>query len=167
MSRHLKPLALPLALCACGFTPLYGTGGGNASVADRLDQVQIANIPERTGQLLRQSLQEQFQAAGAPRVQRYTLNVSYNINTVATGEQQDTSVTRFRFAATANWWLSPAGAPASRLAAGQAVTEDALNIIDEQYFAQELETNTVDQQLADEIAAQITAQVAVYFKTHG
>jgi hypothetical protein len=38
--------------------------------------------------------------------------------------------------------------------------------VDNQYFASELETGTINQQLADELAAQITDQVAVFFKNH-
>jgi LPS-assembly lipoprotein len=68
--------------------------------------------------------------------------------------------------ATADWTLSPIGDPGTTLAKGHASTEDAENIIDNQYFDTELEENTVNQQLADQIAGQITGQVAVYFKTH-
>jgi LPS-assembly lipoprotein len=157
--------ACPLA--GCGFSPLYGNGPSETPVAQQLDEVEIANIPERTGQLLRESLQDQFQAAGAPTAQHYTLNVSYSIAGESVGIQADTSATRIRLIATATWSLTPIGNPGQKLTAGQATTEDALNVIDEQYFAQELETTTVDQQLADEIAAQITSQVAVYFKSHG
>jgi LPS-assembly lipoprotein len=154
------------ALGACGFSPLYG-GESGAPVAGQLDEVAVANIPERTGQLLRESLQAQLQAQGAPDVQRYLLNVSYSIAGQGEGTQQDTSVTRERFVATALWSLSPIGAPEQKLASGQATTEDALNIIDNQYFAQDLETNTINRQIADQIAQQITTQVAVYFKSHG
>jgi len=128
--------------------------------------VAVANIPERTGQMLRQSLQDQLQAAGAPTVQHYTLNVSYAIAGQSVGIQADTSATRVRLVATASWSLTPIGQPGKKLTFGQATTEDALNVIDEQYFAQDMESSTVNQQLADEIAAQITSQVAVYFKTH-
>ncbi len=155
------------ALAGCGFSPLYGDGPDSTPVAQQLDQVEVANIPERTGQMLRQSLQDQLQAAGAPTVQHYSLNVSYSIAGQAVGIQADTSATRVRFIATAIWSLSPIGNPGQKLTAGQASTEDAQNVVDEQYFSQEMESNTLDQQLADEIAAQITSQVAVYFKTHG
>jgi LPS-assembly lipoprotein len=107
-----------------------------------------------------------MQAAGAPAVQHYSLNVSYSIAGESVGIQADTSASRVRLIATATWSLTPIGQPGQKLTFGQATTEDALNVIDEQYFAQDMETSTVDQQLADEIAAQITAQVAAYFKTH-
>ena len=162
-------MALTGGLAGCGFAPLYGTAGdppATASVADRLDQVQVQNIPERPGQMLRQALQDQLYLAGAPTVQRYTLAVGYSINTQGIGIQSDTSVTRNRFVAIATWTLGPVGAPAAPIATGTANTEDAQNVIDQQPFAQTLETGTIDQQLADEIAGQIATQLAAWFKAH-
>jgi LPS-assembly lipoprotein len=163
-SRSLALAAL-LALAGCGFTPLYGQSG-NESVATKLDTVEVDNIPERTGQLLRQSLETQLHAAGAPTQQDYALSVSYTVNGNQIGEQADSSFTRTRFTATARWKLTPIGDPDHPLATGLATTEDAENVIDQQYFALKLEEGTVDRQLADEIAARITGQVAVFFKTH-
>jgi LPS-assembly lipoprotein len=154
-----------LALASCGFTPLYGTTDNN-SVAAQLDTVEVQNIPERPGQMLRQSLQDQLYIAGAPTQQRYILNVNYTITTQGIGVQQDTAVTRNRFIGNASWSLAPIGSPAVPLISGQASTEDAENVIDQQYFALTLETTTVNQHLADTLAAQITAQLAAYFKTH-
>jgi LPS-assembly lipoprotein len=62
--------------------------------------------------------------------------------------------------------LTPIGQPGVRLAGGTATTQDALNIIDQQYFALTTETETIDQQVADELADEITEQIAAYFKTH-
>ncbi len=167
-SRNLKllPALLSLvgSLSACGFTPLYGDNGNN--VQQQMNEVAVGIIPNRPGQILRQSLQDQLQLAGAPTQELYLLSVSYSINVQAIGIQQDTSASRQRFTATATWSLAPIGNPGTPLTRGLASTEDALNIIDQQYFAITLESNTINQQLADEIATQISAQVAAYFKTH-
>jgi len=163
-SNPLKLLPL-LALAGCGFSPLYGQSG-TQTVAQQLDSVAVANIPERTGQMLRLSLETALHAAGAPTQELYSLNVTYSIATAGIGVQEDTATTRNRLSATANWSLAPIGTPGAPLATGTASTEDAANIIDQQYFALTLETDTVNQQLADQLAAQITAQVAAYFETH-
>ena len=157
-------LSLVGSLSACGFTPLYGDNGNN--VQQQMNEVAVGIIPNRPGQILRQSLQDQLQLAGAPTQELYLLSVSYSINVQAIGIQQDTSASRQRFTATATWSLAPIGNPGTPLTRGLASTEDALNIIDQQYFAITLESNTINQQLADEIATQISAQVAAYFKTH-
>ncbi len=159
-------VGLCLSLAGCGFTPLYGNDGATASVQNQMDEVSVGLIPDRPGQLLRQSLQNQLQTAGAPTQELYLLSVSYNITEQGIGVQADTSTTRNRYIATATWSLSPIGNPQQPLTQGQASTENALNIIDQQYFALTLEQSTINQQLADEIAAQIATQVAAYFKTH-
>jgi LPS-assembly lipoprotein len=126
----------------------------------------VQNIPERSGQMLRLALETNLHAAGAPTEQLYSLAVSYGLGATNVGEQQDSSFTRQRFTGTAHWTLSPVGTPGKPLAQGNVTTENALNIIDQQYFALQLETTTVQQQIANQLAAQITNQVAVYFKTH-
>ncbi len=162
--RKFLPVLGLLALGGCGFTPLYGQSGGT-TVARKLDTVAVGNIPDRTGQMLRESLETQMHAAGAPDTELYSLTVDYSIGDTAIGIQQDTAANRNRFIANAKWVLSPiAGGPP--LATGMATTENAANIVDQQYFALTLETDTVNQQLADTIAAQITSQVAAYFNAH-
>ncbi|HVE21923.1 MAG TPA: hypothetical protein VNC39_08100 [Acidocella sp.] len=165
MWSRLKPLLLLLPLGGCGFTPLYGQSG-DSTVAAKLDTIQVQNIPERTGQMLRLALETQLHADGAPTEQIYSLAVSYGLGAANVAEQQDSSYTRERFSGTAHWALTPVGAPGRPLAQGTVTTQDALNVINEQYFALQLETTTVQQQVANQLAAQITAQVAAYFKTH-
>ena len=155
-----------LALSGCGFTPLYGDSGDATPVAAQVEQVRVENIPERAGQMLRDTLQDDMQRQGAPVTQLYALNVSYNVAAEGIGIQPDTSSTRVRYVASASWSLAPIGQPDTPVAQGQAISEDAENTVDNQYFASELETGTINQQLADELAAQITDQVAVFFKNH-
>jgi LPS-assembly lipoprotein len=165
---RLKPFLLlaVLPVGGCGFTPLYGQSG-NSTVAAKLDTIEVQNIPERAGQMLRLALETQLHADGAPSEQLYSLAVSYGLGAIGVGEQQDSSYTRERFNGSAHWSLTPIGTPGGHpLAQGTVTTEDALNIIDEQYFALQLETTTIDQQVADQLAAQITSRVATYFKTH-
>jgi len=165
-SRKLLAFLALTSLAGCGFSPLYGDAGTSSTVADKLAEVQVQNIPERTGQMLRESIEQQLYANGSPTTQLYVLTVSYSIGEQGVGIQQDTSVTRNRFIATANWTLAAVGTPGVPIATGLASTEDAQNIIDQQYFALTLETTTIDQQLADQIGQQISSQVAVYFKSH-
>lgn len=167
MSSKLKfPAAFALlALSGCGFSPLYGGARGQAANA-ALETVQVQNIPDRTGQILRQTLQQQLYTGGQPTRELYTLSVSYSIAQTGEGIQADSSTTRTRFNANAAWKLSPIGNPSVTLISGNATAMDALNIIDQQYFASNLETDTVNQQLANEIAGQITVQLSAWFRAH-
>jgi len=169
LSSNRKPLIVLslalLALSGCGFSPLYGGAQGQAASAS-LETVAVQNIPERTGQMLRLSLQQQLYTSGQPVTELYTLSVSYNIVQTGEGIQEDSSTSRTRFNANATWHLSPIGKPSVTLASGNATAMDAMNIIDQQYFASNLETDTVNQQLANEVAAQITTELAAWFRAH-
>jgi LPS-assembly lipoprotein len=164
-SRKYLALAALLSLAGCGFTPLYGGDAGQAANA-QLDQVAVNNIPERPGQMLRISLQTQLHTAGAPGTELYALNVRYNIVTTNLGVLEDSATTRSRVMATASWSLSPIGNPGQPLVSGSATATDAANIIDQQYFALDLENDTLNQHLADTVAAQITSQLAAWFRAH-
>lgn len=167
MSLNRKSFALCalFALSGCGFAPLYGGARGQAASAG-LESVYVQNIPERTGQILRETLQQQLHTQGQPVTEHYTLSVSYSIMQTGEGVQADSSTSRTRFNAHAAWSLSPIGHPSKTLISGNATAMDALNIIDQQYFAANLETETVNQQLANEISAQITTQLAAWFRAH-
>jgi LPS-assembly lipoprotein len=154
-----------LALAGCGFTPLYGGDEGQTASA-QLGEIAVNNIPERPGQLLRISLETKLHANGAPVTEIYALSVSYGIATSDIGVLQDSATTYSRMAATANWRLTPIGDPGHPLATGTATALDSANIIDQQYFALNLETETINQRLADSVAAQITTQLAIWFRNH-
>lgn len=162
--RNFAALAA-LSLSGCGFTPLYGgPQGTNASAA--LETVQVQNIPDRTGQILRLTLQQNLYRNGPPVQALYLLSVGYSISATGEGIQADSSTTRTRFTATAQWSLSPIGQPSRILTSGGATAMNAINVIDQQYFAGTLETQTVNQQLANEISTQITAQLMAWFRVH-
>ena len=167
MSSNPKLLALAglLTLAGCGFTPLYG-GDAGQSASTRLDEVAVNNIPERPGQMLRLSLETQLHADGAPATELYALNVNYSIITVGEGVQADSATTRNRVMASASWSLAPIGNPGQPLITGIATGQDAANIIDQQYFALDLENDTLNQHLADTVAAEITTQLAAWFRAH-
>jgi LPS-assembly lipoprotein len=154
-----------LALAACGFSPMYGGQAGSQASA-QLDQVFVSNIPERQGQILRESLETQLHVSGAPVTELYALKVNYSIATTAIGMLADTATTRNRLTATANWTLTPIGDPGKILVSGTATAMNAENIIDQQYFALTLENDAVNRQLADQVSTQITNQIAAWFRTH-
>ena len=47
-------------LTACGFTPIYGKSANSESVRSTLAQIDIALIPDRDGQMLRNLLMDRF-----------------------------------------------------------------------------------------------------------
>ena len=165
LSRKYAAFLILLGLTGCGFTPLYGgeTGGDTST---QLGQVAVSNIPERPGQMLRIALQTKLHADGPPVTEVYALNVYYSVAIADLGVLQDTATTRFQLTGTAKWTLTPIGDPKHVLASGSATSMDAGNIIDQQYFAVDLETDTLNQHLADTISAEITSELAAWFHAH-
>jgi LPS-assembly lipoprotein len=164
--RHLLAALLPLtALTACGFQPVYmPTATGKPGVAQReLASVSVGIIPDRPGQLLRQALQQRMASDGGGQ-RRYDLRVTYWISGEGVSILGDSSATRLRLTAYANWSLVSNDTAQVRLTNGQARAIDAMNVFDQQFFALDLQNETVQQRLAEQVAEQITTQLALWFR---
>lgn len=57
---------------ACGFTPMYGSGGDNKKA---LSQVELGLIPDESGVYLRNSLIDRFYEDGYPSSPTYKLSI--------------------------------------------------------------------------------------------
>jgi LPS-assembly lipoprotein len=161
-------------LAGCSPHPLYAPnafGNGDPqtmSVQAKLREVQVALLPERTGQLLREALQSRLEAGETPEYTRYNLAVSFGIAQIGLGIQNDSSITYLRFIATAPWSLTEQDSPTNQiLVSNTAQAADDLNTFDNAPFGQELETSTVEARLADAIADQIVIRLAHYFTVSG
>lgn len=160
-------------LAGCSLHPLYAPdawGGHTAgpSVQSQLRLVQVPLLADRTGQELRQALQARLQAGEVPDVTRYNLSVSLNIAQVGLGVQYDSTITYVRFIATAPWSLTSQDDPDHKvLVHNTAAAADDLNAFDNQPFAQELETNVVNERLINAVADQIVTRLAHYFTVQG
>jgi LPS-assembly lipoprotein len=165
--RALFGLPTLLALSGCGFHPLYAPSATGTSVArSGLGQISVALIPERTGQLLRQALQARFDHGDAPIAKKYDLVVGFGIGQEALGIERDNGVTRVRFVGKATWSLLSRDARRATVTSGSARAVDGLNTFDQQYFAQDLESEAVQRRVADAVADQISTQLAYYFDKH-
>ena len=164
IARRLLLLAARAALGGCGCRPLYGGGSEvDAGVQARLAEVNVQLIPERSGQLLRQALQTRLERGGAPVARRYDLSVQYGLSAEAIGIQQDSSGSRVRLIGVANWALLAQNAQRSTLVSGSAREVDAVNVINQQFFAAELTSAAVQRRMVEAVAEQIATQLAVYF----
>lgn len=168
MSRITRRAALAATclLAGCGFHPLYGPaadGAANPAQAD-LAAVWVPVIPNRSGQLLRQALQRRLEGASSGVAKRYTLTVGFALTADSIGIQPDTTATRVRVIGAAPWTLSSDTLDRRVLKTGQAHAMDGYNIIGQQYFAADLENETVTRRVADTLADQIVQQLAIYFR---
>jgi LPS-assembly lipoprotein len=166
--RAVLPVLAGALMGGCGFKPMYAhaPGGGTGPAMDGLAQITVANIPERSGQILRQSLQERFERSGIGEAHRYDLTVSYTITGEGVAITPDTVTTRLRFVGRASFQLISQDPNRTTLYSGWARSVDGLNTFNQQMFASDLEFETVEQRIADDVADQITQQLAAYFDRH-
>jgi len=160
--------AVLLALVAgpvggCGFRPLYASGEDNAGVHARLAEIEVALIPERSGQLLRQALQARLERGGTGVARRYDLAVQLALAFEPIAIQPDNSSSRVRVVGSANWVLRAQDMQRRTVASGMAREMDGYNIINQQFFAAELTNAAVQRRMAERLAEQITTQLALHF----
>ncbi len=75
MNKFLTLFSI-LLLTACGFHPVYGVNKYTATgVEETLAQIEISNIPDRKGQILRNALIDRFYREGRPVNALYTLSI--------------------------------------------------------------------------------------------
>jgi len=80
-------LLLGLTLSACGsdgFRPLYGTTASGVGLEEKMAQVQIAPIPSRVGQRIRNELIFQYTGGGTPPPPLYTLEIAITESVTST-----------------------------------------------------------------------------------
>ena len=95
-SKALFIAAAVTALGGCGFQPMYGSAGvGGADAQAKLAAVEIANIPERTGQKLRNALVDRMHGSGAATA-AYRLEVSYSAAEQKIAVSKDASAERYQ-----------------------------------------------------------------------
>ena len=165
--RRALVLLAALPAAACGFEPVYmPTSSGTPGVAQRdLAAVDVAIIADRPGQELRQELQTRFEgASGATMPPKYRLGVNYSIAGEVLGIQEDSTATRVRLVARADWTLTGPDGAGPPLTHGRARGFDAVNLFDQQYFASDLGVEQAQKRLAKTVADQITMELAAYFR---
>ncbi len=166
--RAIFAVALAALLPGCGFHPMFASSGdGSAGPAETgLAQIAIGPLYERSGQLLRQALQDRFERGGNGVARRYDLTVAYGLTSDTIAIEPDSSITRVRLYAAASWTLAAQDPQHTTLATGQARALDGYNILDEQIFSADLENEHIQGRMAKAVADQITLQLATYFNKH-
>lgn len=170
MKRYALTLLLcgsALSLSACGFEPMYASSGAKAAqtgaVQSDLALVEIANIPNREGQFLRNALIDRFYRDGRPVEARYRLTVQPIRET-----KTDLDITKTSDATRGQLRLNTSMTLVD-VSTGQAVLSRPLssigsyNVLGSEFANRVTEQNTRDNALND-LARQIELQVGLYLK---
>jgi LPS-assembly lipoprotein len=138
-------------------------GPGGFAANDALAAIYVPVMPERTGQLLRQALQRRFEGSGSGIAKQYDIVASPSLSVEGIGIQRDNSTSRYRVNGTVTWSLRKLDVAHTLLTTGTARVQDGFNVINQQYFAQDLEQEGVFQRVMEALADQVTQQLAIYF----
>jgi LPS-assembly lipoprotein len=157
MIARLAPFLL---LAGCGLQPLY-SGGSDGAVAQALAGVDVAPIPGRNGWLVQNALKDRIAAVpdGNPR---YRLTVELDDKIEGFGIRRDDAITRERRTLRARYQLRDAGSGAV-LVDATAGSDAGIDVVRSEYATIAAE-NTALERLAQEVADQIVARVALYAK---
>ncbi len=169
VGRRLVGLGLLGSLGGCGFRPLYapaGSGGSGVTTGQHLElsRIYVPVMAERSGQLLRQALQQRFEGSGTGEAKAYELIAALSISNDGIGIQRDNSTSRIRVDGSAVWRLQALTPERTVLTQGSSRVLDGFNIINQQVFAAELESDAAVRRVTSALADQIMIQIAAYFR---
>ncbi len=165
LGRRAVLLGSGMALAGCGFRPLYApaSSGVAGPASAEMAAIFVPVFAERSGQLLRQALQQRFEGSGTGVAKKYELIASISIYADPIAIQRDSSASRVRLTGSAPWFLRALSLEHPVLAQGSSRILDGYNIINQQYFAADLENETATRRVASALADQITLQVGSFF----
>lgn len=152
--------AATLGLAGCGFTPLYGSPG----VTAQLGAVAVNTPPGRTGQLIREHLDDAM-ARDKGAAPRYRMDLALSETRYPRGVRIDNVATRYEYVLTATYTLVPAGSgpPVKTGTARAQVTYDSAD----QPYASITAQQDAQDRAAAECARKIQLEVAAWLATQG
>jgi LPS-assembly lipoprotein len=154
----LTLLAAP-ALAACGLQPLYA-GGSRGAVGSTLTTVSVAHIEGEAGWLVRGALRDRLRISDSSPERRYRIDVRLDDQISGFGIRTDDSVTRERRTLRARWQLVDSR-DGSTVVDATAASDTGIDVVGSEYATIAAERTALER-LAEDIADQILARVAVY-----
>ncbi len=163
--RIVGALAAVLLLVAgCGFRPLYATGG-IADASAELSQVEVAVIPDRSGQILRNYLIQGINSDGRPTDPTYRLNVDLRERQEDLGIDKTDSAQRANLVITARFSLRTAADDQEVLNRRVGIIT-SYNIVLDEYATLSAQDAARDRALR-QLGSDIRTQLALYFSRPG
>jgi LPS-assembly lipoprotein len=153
----VKPLALLLCLllAACNLAPVY-SGGQQGAAQGMLGAIEVSPIPDKTGFLVRDRLQQRLKASESPR---YRLDVVLDDRIDGFGVRGDNSIIRERRTLRARYRLVEIGT--EKVLLDTTASADAgIDVVSSEYAVVAAEATALER-LAQGIADQIVARIAL------
>lgn len=156
-------MVLALGPVGCGFKPIYGRSGGQASspMADELASVAVEGIEDRIGQQLRNNLVLALSPRGEPASPRYSLKVQLSESQSGLANSRDGNATVGRVMVSASYVLSDT-VKERTLYSGTARAFGGYRLLGPRYASTVAERDA-ETSVLTEIAAEIRSALAAYF----
>ena len=154
-------LVCSLALSGCGFRPLYGEAEDGSSAFDDLETIQIAALPDRTGQQLHNLLRDRINPRGQPNRPEYVLRITLSEKTEKLAIAQDETATCANLRLSATFTLTLLNSKAVVMK-GRSNSANSYNIVDSQY-ATYVSENDARERALRELSEDIRLRLAAYF----
>jgi LPS-assembly lipoprotein len=156
----LTLIILSFGLSACGFTPVHSTAPTTKSVSNNLNSIEIAIIPNRSGQYLRNALIDKLYSNGYPSNPRYKLTIEPLQEIISDFDVTiDSDATRRQLKLITNFNLTDKNNKTLLNRHITAVTSN--NVLVSEFSTIVTEQNARDAAL-DDLARQIETQLALY-----
>lgn len=162
LRRFLLCAALAAAaspLTGCGFEPLYSRNAAGGSAVDELAAIRVDMIPDRSGQILRNTLRDAFNPNGQEVASRYRLQVRIIEPRQELALQRNDTVARVGYGVTATYILFDAAGAA--LTSGSSTLSTNYEVSDSQYATLSSRNGARDRVMA-QIGEDIRDQLAIY-----
>jgi len=157
----LLALVCGLALSGCGFRPLYGEDEAGSSTFDSLETIQIAALPDRTGQQLHNLLRDRINPRGQPNRPEFVLRIRLTEKTERLAIAQDETATRANLRLRANFTLTKVKSN-EVVMKGKSNSANSYNIVDSQYATYVSRNDARDRALR-ELSEDIRLRLATFF----
>lgn len=159
----LQLVTCNLLLSSCGFEPVYGVNRNTpVGAEEKLSQIEIAGIPDREGQYLRNALIDRFYRNGRPSSTLYTLDIGRLDERIKKLDITKTAdATRGQLRMDARMTLRGPNNKIILQRDLRAIT--SFNILGSE-FANRVTEDNARQNALDDLARQIELQLALYFK---
>jgi LPS-assembly lipoprotein len=160
--KALAPLALLcVALAGCGLQPMYA-GGQAGAVGRELAAVEVPPISGEAGWLMRHALLDNLGSAGADSPPRYQLQVALDQDLEGLGLLTDDTIGRERLILRARYQLID-NASGEVLLDATAGSDAGIDVVSSEYATIAAE-NTARENLARQVANQITTRIALFLR---
>lgn len=155
-------LPLLCLLSACGFHPVYGShgGGDNSPAAAALNRISIDNIPDHSGQLLRNDLIDSMYGKGRPAQPAYTLTVKLRQTEEDIGILANATATRTMLNMYGDYVLKDM--QGKEILKGTAHSVASFNQLSDQYATLVARNDAIERTI-NEVSQQIVNRLSLHF----